>query len=845
MKDSQNYSSESMEQVLVKLRVQKETGLNEADVLEKLKRDGPNQIKVNRRSHIVIEFLKNFKNPLILVLLAIVVISFILGDTLNGLIVLLMLFLSVGLNFYQEHKANNVSEKLQEKVALTATVIREGKEQDVKASLLCVGDILVLNAGDLIPADAMLFETKDFFVNQSTLTGEAFPVEKRETTPEKKDGEISNLTNVIFSGTSVATGTAKAVIIAIGIDTEFGKIAVDLGQSEQENNFTQGINNFSFFILRIIIVFVLFIFVVNALIKHNILESLTFAIAVAVGLTPEFLPMIMTVAMSKGAVLMAKKGVIVKKLTAIPSFGSMNILCTDKTGTITEDEIKLVKCIDIDGNDSTHVLELAYVNSSLQTGITNPLDQAILNYHKIDIGAYKKIDEIPFDFTRRRMSVVVENQGERLMIIKGAPESLLVQSDFLLNNGNLVKFDDANKNQFISQYQKLSSEGFRVLALAMKPVNDIKPVYSKEDETQLTLIGFTAFLDPVKQNAREAIDELEKIGIEVKVVTGDNELVTQKACEEAGIEVKGVLLGNETRDLSDQALASRALQTTIFARFSPIEKERVVRVLKMGGNVIGYMGDGINDAPSIRAADVGISVSNAVDVAKESADFILTHKSLLELKDGVMEGRTIFGNTMKYIMMGLSSNFGNMFSVLGAVLFLPFLPMLPVQILLNNFLYDLSQVTIPGDIVDAEYLQNPKHWNITFIRKFMIIFGPISSIFDFITFFVMYSLFGHNASAFQTGWFLESLATQTLVIHIIRTRRIPFLQSHASRALTVTTLMAVTLGWVIPFTPLGRLFTFTALPFSTLAILLLIVATYLVCAEVGKRLFYKNLPVNL
>lgn len=839
MKTLPEFERLSIEKLLVKIEVDKEKGLSQEQVTQRIQKYGLNQVSTHVRSHILIEFLKNFANPLVLILLAIVIISFVLGDTLNGVIVLMMLFLSVGLNFYQEHKASNAAEKLQEKVALVSTVIRDSKEQDVKANEIVVGDILVLNAGDLIPADARLLETKDFFVNQSSLTGEAFPVEKSEAEPINQDGEIGSLTHTIFSGTNVVTGTAKAVVIATGVNTEFGKIAKDLSQTEQENNFTHGIKHFSFFILRIVVVFVSFIFAVNAVIKHDFLESLTFAIAVAVGLTPEFLPMIMTVTMGKGALLMAKKGVIVKKLTAIPSFGSMNILCTDKTGTLTEDKISLVEYMDIDGHHSPHVLEMAYLNSSLQTGITNPLDQAVVNYKKLDITAYKKIDEIPFDFIRRRMSVVVEHQEKRLLIAKGAPESLLLQSTRIMHDGKETKFDDERKQQYTAQYEKLSAQGYRVLAVATKVLTEKKAAYSKDDESDLVLTGFAAFLDPVKQNAQLAISELKKIGIEMKVLTGDNEVVTKMVCKEANIDIKGVLLGGEIADMSDQELAKKALNVTIFARFSPNEKERVIRVLKMTGNVVGYMGDGINDSPSIKMADVGISVENAVDVAKESADFILTNKSLLELKDGVIEGRVIFGNTMKYIMMGLSSNFGNMFSVLGAVLFLPFLPMLPIQILLNNFLYDLSQVTIPTDNVDQEYLKAPKRWDIHFIRKFMYIFGPISSLFDFITFFVLYTTFSHFPGAFQTGWFMESLATQTLVIHVIRTQKIPFIESHASKALTFSTILVVILGWTLPYLPIGKVFQLSPLPLQTVLILVGIVAGYLILVEFGKRLFYR------
>ncbi len=845
MKSSKNYAYQPVESVLTEFHVNKDKGLTSAQATEHLRKFGHNSISTHVKRHIVFEFLTNFTNPLIVILLVIVVVSFVLGDTINGIIVMAMILLSVCLNFYQEYKASNSAEKLKEKVALITTVIRDGVEKNIRASQVCVGDILFLNAGDLIPADSRIIETKDFFVNQSALTGESFPVEKSSIAENSKDIGISSVKSMIFSGTSVVTGTAKAIVVATGANTEFGHIAVELDQKEVQNSFTRGVKGFSFFILRIVLVFVLFIFAVNAFIKQDILESLTFAIAVAVGLTPEFLPMIMTVTMSKGAVLMAKKGVIVKKLTAIPTFGSMNILCTDKTGTITQDKIELVKCVDFKGENSEEVLTKAYINSKMQTGINNPLDEAIKRFKTFKLDAYKKLDEIPFDFTRRRMSVVVSEKGVACLISKGAPESMISQCTTILMGKTVTKLTERLKADAIAQYQFLSTDGFRVLALAQKQFKKPHESYSQSDEKGMTLLGFTAFLDPVKPNVKKAIDALEAIGIEVKVVTGDNELVTKKACADADIFVKGVLLGHEITNMSDHELSIKAQSITIFARFSPSEKERVIKALRMSGNVVGYMGDGINDAPSIKAADVGISVNNAVDVAKESADFILTHKSLLELKDGVSEGRTIFGNTMKYIMMGLSSNFGNMFSVLGAVLFLPFLPMLPIQILLNNFLYDLSQVTIPTDTVDEEYLKGPKRWNMQFIRRFMFIFGPISSVFDFVTFYFLYQTFHLSPSAFQTGWFMESLATQALVIHIIRTKKIPFVQSRASLALMISTFVIVTFGWMLPYLPFGKYFNLVPLPLTTILVLAGIVAIYLVVVEFGKRIFYRNLQMEI
>lgn len=815
-------------------------GLPKSEVRNRLREFGPNTLTQARKKLLLFEFLANFKSPLVLILITISIISFLLGEKIDGLIVGLMVVMSVGLNFFQEHRASVAAEQLKSRVAPKAIVMREGKTEEILASHLVVGDILEFNAGDLIPADVRILESKDLFVNQSVLTGESYPAEKhaRPITTEKAD--ISDLTNIAFTGTSVVTGTAKAVVIKTGIRTEFGKIAEKISEEDTGNEFTKGIGDFSMLIMKIVIVFVVFIFFANALIKHDVLTSLTFAIAVAVGLTPEFLPMIMTVNMSRGSEKMAKKGVIVKKLTAIPTFGSMNILCTDKTGTLTEDKIHLVKYVDTNGKESEQVFRFAYLNSFYQTGITNPMDKAVIDFKSADIKEYEKVDEIPFDFERKRMSVVASRERKHFLISKGAPEEILTICDRLRDGTKDVELSERKKKELLSIYHGLSMEGFRVLAISVKEENANKTAYSAGDERNMSVIGFIAFLDPPKKGVRASIDELEAMGIEMKVITGDNELVTQKICKDADINVRGLLLGHEIETMTDDVLYKKATGSTIFARFSPIQKTRIITVLRSRKCVVGYMGDGINDAPSLKAADVGISVSNGVDVAKESADIILTNKNLHELKEGVIEGRKTFGNTMKYIMMGLSSNFGNMFSVLGAVLFLPFLPMLPIQILLNNFLYDISQLTLPLDAVDEEYIRQPKRWNIHQIRNFMVVFGPISSVFDFLLFFVLYAFFKNASASFQTGWFLESLATQTLVIHIIRTRKIPFIQSNASRYLWITTVFIVAVGWIIPFSPIGHVFGFIALSGSVTAFIAGLVIVYLLCVELGKRIFYSS-----
>lgn len=822
-------------------------GLTASKSIERNEQFGLNVLGEEKRLHIVVQFLNNFKNPLVLILICISGISFLVDSPLDAIIVLAMVFMSVTLNFVQEYKAGAAAEKLKERVATTVKVIRDENIIEIKSALLTYGDVIEFNAGDLIPADCRVIVAKDFFVNQSSLTGESFPVEKFPNAPLDTSAGLSDLTNILFNGTSVITGTAQAIVVKIGKSTEFGKISEKLLGTEEDNEFTRGVSSFSVMILKVIIFFVLIIFLINALLRHNILESLLFSVAVAVGLTPEFLPMIMSVAMGKGSVSMAKKGVIVKKLSAIPTFGSLDVLCTDKTGTLTQDKIELVKYVDIKGISSDQTFLYSYLNSSFQTGITNPMDSAVLNYsatHKStvlnDVNDYKKIDEIPFDFERKRMSVVVETKGEHFLITKGAPEEVLKCCKYFNDAGVTTSLTNGNTPGVLKPFFDLSNDGFRVLAVAIKKLTENKDTYEKDSEEQMELIGYIAFLDPPKVGVKDALDSLEDMGIEIKIITGDNEYVAQKICREVDVTVKGVMLGYDMQDISDDALFHKVNDITVFARFSPDDKNRVIRALKAHGHIVGYMGDGINDAPSLKSADVGISVSNAVDVAKESADIILTDKSLDQLKDGVIEGRKTFGNTMKYIMMGISSNYGNMFSVLGAVIFLPFLPMVPIQILLNNFLYDLSQLTIPSDNVDTDFIKKPKRWSMSFIKKFMMTFGPISSFYDFLTYFTLFYFYKLHAGQFQTGWFMESLATQTLVIYVIRTRMLPFIQSRPSNYLLISTLCVVIVGWLFPYLPIGSFFGFIPLPLPIVLTLMLIVLLYLITVEVAKRLFFQR-----
>ena len=838
-KEIEQISSRPIEDVLKELGTSKD-GLSENEAALRLERDGPNTISEKKEIGLVLEFLSHFKNPLVLILLAAASISGYLGEIKNLIVIFAMVLASVILDFVEEHSASNAAKRLKEKVGVTATVVRQGRKREVKASQVCVGDILFLSAGDLVPADARIMEADDLFVNESALTGESFPQEKfPERAPSRHEPGAGG-GNIVFLGTNVESGTALAVVFRTGRDTEFGKIAASILKKEQRSEFELGITKFGFFIMKVILALVLFIFLGNALVHRDILGSFIFAVAIAVGVTPELLPMIMSITMARASQKMAKAGVIVKKLSSIPNFGSMNILCTDKTGTLTEDNIQLVKYTDIAGAPDENVFLYTYLNSFHQTGVKNPLDRAVLEYKKADHKGYAKTEEIPFDFVRKMMTVVVTGPEGRVMITKGAPESLMARCRSFKLNGQTEPLTDEVKARALGLYEELSQEGYRVLALALKDDLPDKARYTAADENGLMLAGFVSFLDPAKKDVSAVLQRLKARGIEIKVISGDNELVTRKICRDVGLEVRGVLLGQDIDALTDDALAVRAQNTTVFARFSPDEKSRVIAALRSRGHVVGYMGDGINDAPSLKAADVGISVDNAVDIAKESADIILTKKHLKPIIEGVIEGRRSFGNTMKYVMMGLSSNFGNMFSVLAAVFYLPFLPMLPIQILLNNFIYDFSQVTIPSDKVDEDWVRQPRKWDIGFVKKFMVVFGPVSSVFDLLTFFVLFGVFKLGASAFQTGWFLESLATQTLVIHIIRTKHIPFIQSRASKALLFSTLMAVAVGWALPLTPLGRVFRFSALPLPIMLAIVGLVLSYLVLVEAIKRAFYKR-----
>jgi len=760
------------------------------------------------------------------------------GEIVDATIIFFIVFLSVVLDFYQESKAEAAAETLRGRVPTTATVLRDGVKLEVGLPEVVPGDIAYLSAGDIVPADSRIISAKDLYADQSALTGESFPVEKNSEPLEPGDRMITEWDDFLFLGTSVVSGTATAVVVRTGNLTEFGKIAKKLTALEPETEFERGLRRFGYLIMQVTFVLVIFVFFINVLYKHNVLESILFAVALAVGLTPELLPMILSINLSKGAIDMSGKGVIVKRLASIQNFGSMDVLCSDKTGTLTENRVTLVLHLGVYGDDNDKVLEFSFLNSRYETGLVSPLDKAILEHKEVDIAAYQKMDEVPFDFVRRRVSVIVRTQGKVLMITKGAPEEILRVCTRYETNGEIFDGNNELLDRITQKYRELSSQGFRVLGVSYKVVKGGKAAFSVGDESDMIFLGFMAFLDPPKETARETLQSLKKSGIELKIITGDNEVVTRKVCEELGFEIKGVVLGSEVAHLQDDALARVVENANIFARVTPGQKDRIIDVLKHNGHVVGFLGDGINDASSMKIADVSVSVDNAVDVAKESTDIILSKKSLGVLLDGVLEGRKTFGNTMKYVMMGVSSNFGNMFSVACASLFLPFLPMLPIQILLNNLLYDISETTIPTDNVDREYVERPRRWNVSFVRKFMMLFGPISSIFDFLTFLTMLYVFNATEPLFQTAWFLESLATQTLVIFVIRTRRTPFYKSRPSRPLLLSSIAIVGIALIMPFTPLSELFGFVRPPLIFFAVLGGLIAVYLLLVEAAKKWFY-------
>ena len=814
-----------------------ECGLTSQEAKARLAKVGPNEQAPAKRAAGLIQFLLLFANPLVIILLIASIVSAFVGEIVNASIIALMVVVSIVINFYQTWHSQRAAEKLRGQVAPQATMLRDGKWSELPWREIVPGDVFRLSAGDLVPADARLLQAKDLHVNQAALTGESLPVEKEAAAKgaviEVASENSANDRHAVFLGTSVVSGTATALVTATGAATAFGDIAARLSSKPPETEFERGTKQFGYLIMKTIIILVFFVLLVSIVQHHNPLESILFALALAVGLTPEFLPMITTVTLGRGALHMARQKVIVKHLEAIQNFGSMDVLCSDKTGTLTSGVMTLSQHQDALGNPSEHVLLLGFLNATYESGVKNPINVAILQHDPLDISAYRKVDEIPFDFERRRLSIVTEAKGEILLITKGAPESVLPRCTQYEANGQTQPLDSVTRAKCQAIYNGLSSTGYRVLAVASRQVPQ-QAAWRVIDEKELVLAGFLAFSDPPLPDAAESLEALRRDGVHVKILTGDSELVAQHICAQVGLDAKHIILGEELERMSDSALAAMAEKTIVFARVSPMQKHRIILALKGRGHVVGYMGDGINDAPSLHAADVGISVSTAVDVAKEAAEIILLERSLRVLHQGILEGRKAFGNVMKYLLMGTSSNFGNMFSMAAAAMFLPFLPMLPTQILLNNFLYDLAQITIPTDNVDASYIDKPRRWDIKLIRDFMIYIGPISSIYDFLTFYALLKFFHASEAVFHTGWFVESLATQTLVLFVIRTAGNPF-RSRPSLPLAITTILIVLVGIVLPFSPLATVFGFTPLPAMFFVFLGVTVITYLLLVEFVKR----------
>ncbi|PWR73729.1 magnesium-translocating P-type ATPase [Methanospirillum lacunae] len=833
-----DYHSISIDDLYLQLH-SSEQGLTTEEAERQREHHGRNDIASSKKQSPILQLLEQFKNPLVLILLFAAVISLIVNEVTNAIIIISIILISVILDFFQRYKAESAAELLIKKILTRASVKRNGTEQEIPIVDLVPGDIISLKAGDMIPADARLTKTRDFFVNESSLTGEPYPVEKNDILSDVHK-PISEAENYVFLGTSVISGMAEAIITKTGLSTEYGKIAKKLVERPPETEFEHGLKQFSYLMSKFVFSLVIIVFFINSLFKQDILQSLLFSVALAVGMTPELLPMILSLNMTKGAIAMSAKGAIVKHPESIQNFGSMDILCTDKTGTLTDNKIALMKHLDIGGQDNEKVLLYSYINSYFHTGLKNPLDEAIIAFQFKDTDKYQKIDEIPFDFIRRRTSVVVSGESGHLLITKGAPEETLAICTQIEKNGSVSTLTEIDRKTILTLYNKQSSEGFRTLAVCYRDLAGDQNTYSIDDEKEMVILGLVTFIDPPKESAKVSIELLAASGIELKILTGDDELVTQKTCELIGLPVKGHLSGREVEHMDQETLARVVGDVTIFSRVTPVQKNLIMNSLKRNGHVVGFMGDGINDAPSIREADVGISVENAVDIAKESADIILLKNDLRLLHDGVLEGRKTFGNTMKYILMGTSSNFGNMFSVAGASFFLGFLPMLPIQILLNNLLYDISESAIPTDNVDRSYIASPKKWDIEFIKKFIFVFGPISSLFDILTFCILLFVFNADPSLFQTAWFIESICTQTLIIFVIRTRIVPFYKSKPSIPLMISTLLIVAVSCILPFTVIGSIFGFVQPPVSFFAVLVGLVTGYLVLVEVVKKWFYNK-----
>ncbi|SER76227.1 Mg2+-importing ATPase [Isobaculum melis] len=828
-------------------------GMTSTEAEERLEKYGTNEVASQKPTSWPKLLLQSFEDPFTYVLLLLFAVSLFTKDYEAATVMILMVLFSAGIRFIQEYRSQQASLALKEMIENTAAVIRDGKQQEIPMDEIVPGDIVILSTGDMIPADMRILWTKDLFINQSSLTGESLPVEKFHEVEElDKVGFVEksalDMQNLTFMGTDVLSGQGRAVVLKTGGETFFGDIAANVSKGRGDTSFDVGVKNVSRLLIRFMMVMVPVVFLINGITKGDWLEAFFFSIAVAVGLTPEMLPMIVTSNLAKGAIAMSKKKVIVKELSAIQNLGAMDILCTDKTGTITEDKVVLVRHVDPFGNESTSVLEMAYINSRYQTGWKNLMDHAVINYFdESDFKArlnVEKIDEIPFDFSRRRLTVIVEHNGHHQMITKGAVEEMLRICKYVEINDEIVPLTDELKVKMTKISEDMNKEGMRVIGLAYK--NDVhsSPTYTVNDENDMILSGFMGFLDPAKKSAISAIKSLHEYGVNVKVLTGDNDIVSRKVCHDVGIEVDEILLGSDIEKMSDEALSKVVEEINVFAKLNPTQKARIISLLQKKDHTVGFMGDGINDAAALRTADVGISVDTAADITKEASSIILLEKSLDVLEDGMIEGRTVFGNIQKYLKMTISSNFGNVFSILVASAFLPFLPMLSIQLLVQNLVYDVAQLAIPWDKMDEENLRQPRKWNAGSMTRFMVIIGPISSIFDILTFLLMWFVFGANtpaqAALFHSGWFVIGLITQTLVVHVIRTEKIPFIQSIASIPVLITTGLAILAAVLIPSSLLGEWIDLVALPGNYWGWAAMIVVAYVIVTQLVKRFYIKK-----
>jgi Mg2+-importing ATPase len=836
------YWSLPPDRLLAELRAT-DKGLQQADAESRLKTYGPNALEKRHQTRALVLLLSQFKSPLVLILIFAATISIFVGEYTDALIVLAVVIGSTMLGFAQEYRAGNAVEKLRSQVTLKAKVLRGGESRSIDAEQVVPGDIALLSAGSLIPADGVLLEANDFFVNQAVLTGETFPVEKKAG-QVAANASLAERTNCVFRGTSVSSGTARVLIAQTGKGTVFGQIAERLSLRPPETEFERGIQRFGYLLTQVMLVMVIVVLAVNIFLAKPPIDSLLFALALAVGLAPELLPAIISITLAHGAQTMAKRGVIVRRLNAIENFGSMDVLCTDKTGTLTEGVVRLDGALDRAGQPSTAVLGLAYLNAQFQTGLTNSLDDAIQGYAQkagLKAGAEKKIDEIPYDFVRKRLSVITANDtGARTLVTKGALDSILSICDRVQIGDDLVPLDDTQRAGIDQRYSDWSDKGFRVLGMATKTVGATSDAYSRADESALAFAGFLLFFDPPKADVQQTILDLAKRGVQLKIITGDNQKVARHVAEAVKLQIDGVLTGSALNDMRDEALWHAAERTTIFAEVDPNQKERIILALRKTGHVVGYMGDGINDAPALHAADVGISVDTAVDVAKDAADFVLLRQDLDILREGIDEGRVTFANTLKYIMTTISANFGNMFSMAGASLFLPFLPLLAPQILLNNFLSDIPGTAIAGDNVDPEWVAKPRRWNTKFIRNYMVLFGLVSSIFDFATFGVLLFIFRASPEKFRTGWFIESLMTELVIALVVRTRHV-FFRSRPGKLLLVSTIIVVCITIVLPYLPFASVFGFIPLPAPLMLTVLGLTGLYVVVTEIAKKFFYSRI----